>query len=71
MRAAASSATLPASGSCSPARISSSVDLPQPDAPTIATTSPACTDRSIAVERDGVAEPARQAASLDGCSETE
>src|SRR5258706_10709253 len=42
-----SSSTLPTLGVSRPARIASSVDLPEPDAPTIATASPAVTLKSI------------------------
>src|SRR5688500_15881126 len=44
---APSSVTLPAVGVSSPARIASSVDFPEPDAPTTASASPGVTSRSI------------------------
>src|SRR5512134_3811750 len=46
-RSVPSSPTVPTVGVSSPARIASSVDLPDPDAPTMATASPAVTLRSI------------------------
>src|SRR5262245_6282454 len=46
-RSAPSSSTVPAVGVSRPARIASSVDLPEPEAPTTATASPGVTARSI------------------------
>src|SRR4051794_7403498 len=69
----------PSSGSCSPASSSSSVDLPQPDGPTIATTSPSRTDSSIpskamvepkrrTTPRASAASPEEKGGSLAGAS---
>ena len=41
----------PAVGASTPARIDSSVDLPEPDAPTIATISPSCDQQVEALQR--------------------
>ena len=55
----------PASGSCRPATSSSSVDLPQPDGPTTATTSPARTSRSrLSSATTGERRPKRRATPL-------
>ena len=60
--------TTPASGSWRPATSSSSVDLPQPDGPTTATSSPARTSQVEPVERHDrgtAAVAARDAAQRD------